>query len=72
MRLKAKIIYSFFIVVLYLVLGILLLLKYLVWQEVPGLSMALFGVVVMAYGIFRGIRGYREYQNLKNGTDETE
>lgn len=72
MRLNARVIYSFFIVVLYLVLGILLLLKYLVWQEVPSLSMASFGVIVIAYGLFRGYRGYRDYKNIKSGIDGVE
>jgi uncharacterized membrane protein len=73
MKLKnAKHIYSFFIVVLYFVLGILLLLKNLMWQEVPGLSMALFGVVVMAYSFFRGYRAYKAYKTQEEESDETE
>lgn len=67
-----KILYSFFILVLYFVFGILLLFKYLVWQEVPSLSMASFGIVVMAYGVFRGYRAYRSYQTSKEKEDEVE
>lgn len=71
MKLKnSKILYSLFILVLYLVLGTLLMLKYLVWQEVPSLSHALFGFVVIAYGVFRGYRAYKAYQTEKE--DEIE
>lgn len=63
MKLKIpKVIYSFFVVVLYFLFGILLLLKYLVWQEVPDIRMAAFGFVVLAYGTFRGFRAYRDYK----------
>lgn len=67
-----KFLYSFFILILYLGLGILLLLKYLVWQEVPNVLMASFGIVVMAYGLFRGYRAYRMYQKSNEELDESE
>ncbi|MBL7969468.1 MAG: hypothetical protein JNK09_20880 [Prolixibacteraceae bacterium] len=73
MKLKiSKVIYNFFVVVLYFVFGILLLLKYLAWQEVPDLRMAAFGAIVLAYGIFRGVRAYLEYKqtNGKEGHHE--
>jgi len=60
-----KSLYSFFIVVIYLVLGSLVILKYSVWQEEPSMSLASFGLVVIAYGLFRGYRAYREYKTLK-------
>lgn len=58
-----KVLYSFFILVLYLLLGILIILKFLVWQEVPSVGLSLFGVVVIAYGFFRWYRAYRAYQS---------
>ena len=61
----SKVYYSFFIVVLYFFLGILLLYKYVIWQEVPDYRMAGFAVVVFGYGIFRGYRIYREYKRTK-------
>lgn len=70
MKLKIpKVIYSFFVVVLYFLFGILLLLKYLVWQEVPDFRMAAFGGLVLAYGIFRGYRAYRDYKLKDEETD---
>jgi predicted membrane chloride channel (bestrophin family) len=69
---KIKIVYGFFVLVLYLMLGILLLLKFLVWQEVPSFRMASFAIVVIAYGIFRGYRTYKEYQTFNEELDEVE
>jgi hypothetical protein len=70
MKLKIpKVIYSFFVVVLYFLFGILLFLKYLVWQEVPDIRMAAFGVVVLAYGTFRGLRAYHDYKQKDEETD---
>jgi len=64
MKLKMPhVIYNSVVVVLYFSSGILLLLKYLIWQEVPDVRLALAGIVVMAYGIFRGYRAYSEYKN---------
>ena len=63
---------SFCVVVLYLVSGFLVLLKYSVGQETPDMRLSLFGVVVMAYGIFRGYRAYKEYQSQKEDQDEME
>lgn len=57
-----KVIYNFFVVILYFLFGILLLLKYLVWQEVPDFRMAAFGGLVLAYGAFRGFRAYSDYK----------
>ncbi len=59
----AKIIYALFIAVMYIVFGILLLLKYLVWQKEPNISIGLFGIVMVGYGIFRGYRGYKSYND---------
>ncbi|HBY53518.1 MAG TPA: hypothetical protein DEH15_13885 [Marinilabiliales bacterium] len=61
----SKVFYSFFIVVLYFFLGILLLYKYVISQEVPDFRMAGFAVVVIGYGIYRGYRTYREYKRTK-------
>ena len=69
---NSKILYSFFILILYLVFGILLLYKYLVWQEVPSVGMASFGIVVILYGFFRGYRGYKAYLTSKKEQDEIE
>jgi hypothetical protein len=66
----SKFLYSFFVVVLYLVSGLLVLLKYSVWQEEPSMRLSLFGIAVMIYGLFRGYRGYREYQNQKKEQNE--
>lgn len=64
MKIKvSKVLYNSIVVVLYFLFGILLLFKYLVWQEVPDIRMAVFGIVVLAYGTFRGYRAYREYKN---------
>jgi uncharacterized membrane protein len=64
MKIKvSKVLYNSIVVVLYFLFGILLLFKYLVWQEVPDIRMAAFGIVVLAYGTFRGYRAYREYKN---------
>ena len=61
----SKVFYSFFIVVLYFLLGSLLLYKYVLKQEVPDYRMAGFAVIVMGYGIYRGYRTYREYKKTK-------
>ena len=71
MKLKvSKILYSLIIMVLYLVSGILLILKNLVWQEVPDTGMTVFGVVVIGYGLFRGYRAWQAYQISKDDQDE--
>ena len=67
-----KLLYSFFILILYLVSGTLLLLKYLAWQEVPNFGMASLGIVVIGYGLFRGYRSYKAYQTFKQEQDEFE
>jgi small neutral amino acid transporter SnatA (MarC family) len=61
----SKVFYSFFIVVLYFLLGSLLLYKYVLKQEAPDFRMAGFAVVVIGYGIYRGYRTYREYKKTK-------
>ena len=66
----SKFLYSFFVVVLYLVSGFLVLLKYSVWREEPDMRLSLFGVAVMLYGLFRGYRGYKEYKELQEDQDE--
>lgn len=66
----SKFLYSFFVVVLYLVSGFLVLLKYSVWREEPDMRLSLFGVAVMMYGLFRGYRAYRAYQSEKEDQDE--
>jgi len=66
----SKILYSLLIVFLYLTFGILLLLKYLVWQKVPNISLSIFGILVIIYGLFRGYRGYKSYQKEKEEQNE--
>ena len=66
----SKILYSLLIVVLYLTFGILVLLKYSVGQKVPNLSLSIFGVFVIIYGLFRGYRGYSAYQKEKEEQNE--
>ncbi len=66
----SKILYSLLIVVLYLTSGIILLLKYLVWQKIPDISLSVFAVFVIIYGLFRGYRGYRAYQKEKEEQNE--
>jgi hypothetical protein len=64
MKIKAsKSLYDLIVMLLYFVLGTLFLLKYSVWEEVPSISLALFSVVVIIYGLFRGYRGYKAYKN---------
>ena len=63
---------SLCVVCIYLVLGFFVLLKYSVGQEEPDIRFSIFGVVVIAYGIFRGYRTYREYQTQKEDQDEME
>lgn len=63
--LKPKILYGFIIAVFYAVSGILLLFKYLIWQEEPDWRFVAFGLVVIGYGIFRGSRVWREYLTNK-------
>lgn len=58
--------------VMYLLLGVLILLKYSVGQDKPDVWMSLFGVVVLVYGLFRGYRTYREYESEKEEQDEME
>ena len=73
MKLKIpKYFLSLCVVCLYLVLGFLVLLKYSVGQGEPDIRFSLFGVVVIAYGIFRGYRAYKEYQIQKEDQDEME
>jgi len=73
MKLKtSKVLYNFIVVVLYFLFGVLLLLKYLVWQEVPDFRMAAFGVVVLGYGAFRGYRAYSEYKTKDGEKDKNE
>ncbi|MBW8330842.1 MAG: tetratricopeptide repeat protein [Prolixibacteraceae bacterium] len=68
----SKVLYSVIILVLYLVSGILLIVKNLFWQEVPDTGMTIFGVVVIGYGLFRGYRAYKLYQTSKENEDEVE
>lgn len=63
---------SFCVVIFYLVSGFLVLLKFSVGQETSDMRLPLFGVVVMAYGIFRGYRAYKEYQSQKEDQNEME
>ena len=70
--LNPKLIYSFLILVLYAVSGILLLVKYLIWQEVPDWRLGAFGLVVIGYGIFRGYRVWNEYLRNKETDREDE
>lgn len=67
-----KYLVSFFVVVLYLVSGTLIVLKYSVWQEPADMRLLLFGAVVIIYGAFRGFRAYREYQSQKEEENEME
>lgn len=66
----SKFLYSFFVVVLYLVSGSLVLLKYSVWQEEPSMRLSLFGIAIIIYGLYRGYRGYKEYQDEKEEQNE--
>ena len=63
---------SFFVAVLYLVLGPFIILKYSVWAEKPDMRLVLFGIAVIAYGIFRGYRAYLDYQSQKEEQDDNE
>ena len=63
---------NFFIAVLYLVLGSFIILKYSVWEEKPDMRLTFFGIAVIAYGIFRGYRAYRDYQSQKEDQNEME
>lgn len=63
---------NFFVSLLYLVLGILIILKYSVWEDRPDIRFMLFGIAVIAYGIYRGYRAYRDYQTQKEEQDEME
>jgi hypothetical protein len=73
MKLKTlKIIYNFFVLVLYFLFGTLLLVKYTIWQEVPDFRMVAFGVVVLCYGAFRGFRAYQEYKSKDEGLNDHE
>lgn len=67
MKIKvSKNLYDLLVMVLYLVLGTLFLLKYSVWEEVPSISLSLFSVVVIIYGLFRGYRGYKAFKIEKD------
>jgi hypothetical protein len=68
----SKSLYSFFVMVLYLVFGFILLLKYSVWQEEPSIRFSLFGLVIIAYGLYRGYRAYKDFQTEKENEDEFE
>ena len=63
---------SFFVSLLYLVLGTFIILKYLVWEDKTDIRFTFFGIAVIAYGLFRGYRAYREYQSQKENQDEME
>jgi multisubunit Na+/H+ antiporter MnhC subunit len=64
--------YNYSVAVMYLMLGTFLLLKYSVWQEVPSIKLCAFAIVVIAYGLFRGYRGYKASQTQNEDQDETE
>jgi len=68
----SKFLYSFFVVVLYLVCGFLVILKYSVWREEPDMRLCLFGGAVIIYGLFRGYRGYLEYKEQKKEEEQDE
>jgi predicted negative regulator of RcsB-dependent stress response len=73
MKIKlSKNLFGFFVMFLYLMLGILFILNYSVWQDVPSISLSLFGVVIIAYGLFRGYRSYKAIQIENNEQDEIE
>lgn len=63
---------NIFIMILYLVMGMLIILRYSVWQDQSDIKLSLFGVVVIIYGIFRGYRAYKVYQSQKEEQDEKE
>jgi hypothetical protein len=63
---------NFFIAVLYLILGPLIILKYSIWVDKADMRLMLFGLAVIVYGIFRGYRAYRDYQSQKEDQDEME
>lgn len=57
-----KAFYNFFVVALYVIAGIFLIYNYFYMQEVPDLRMILFAFAVIAYGIYRGYRAYKDYK----------
>ena len=63
---------NFVVAVLYLVLGSFIILKYSVWVDKPDMRLMLFGIAVIAYGIFRGYRAYKDSQSQKEDQDEME
>jgi len=58
--------------VLYLVMGTLIILKYAVWEDQPDMRLSLFGVAVIGYGLFRGYRAYSDYQSQREDSHEME
>lgn len=50
--------------------GFFLLLKYSVGRAEPNISFSIFGLVIIAYGLYRGYRGYKDFQNEKENRDE--
>lgn len=65
-----KIAYGIAIVVLYLMFGILLLNKFLLGSEQRNTSMTIFALVVIAYGLFRGYRVYKSFQDRDENETE--
>lgn len=68
----SKVFYSSVVAVIYLLAGIFLLIKYIYWQEVRNVSYLIFGLAIIAYGIFRGYRAYLDYKIAKEEEDELE
>jgi len=62
---------SFFIVILYLVMGSFVVWKYSIGQKEPDLKLSLFGFAIIAYGLFRGYRAYKDYQSQQEEQDES-
>jgi len=68
----SKVIYGYVVMVLYLVIGAFALMKYLYWTGEPNLGMAVFGGVVILYGLYRGYRSYKASQTPKDEYNDSE
>lgn len=68
----SKVFYSSVVAVIYLLAGIFMLIRYIYWPEGRNISYIIFGVAIIAYGIFRGYRAYLDYKSEKEEEDELE
>jgi len=67
-----KVAYGFVVMALYLMIGTFALMKYVFWTGESNIGMAVFGVVVILYGLFRGYRSYKASQVPTDEQDEVE